>query len=56
VVFVMWNEQVPAAVLQKRLRLQLPVVEVFSNDARLLDVVSFAAGCAAGEVPPAARR
>ena len=56
VVFVMWNEQVQAAVLQKRLRLDLPVVEVFSNDARLLDVVEFAAGCASGNVPPAARR
>jgi superfamily II DNA/RNA helicase len=56
VVFVMWNEQVQAAVLQKRLRLQLPIVEVFSNDARLLDVVTFAKGCAAGDVPPAVRR
>jgi superfamily II DNA/RNA helicase len=56
VVFVMWNERVQAAVLQKRLRLQLPIVEVFSNDARLLDVVSFAAGCASGDVPPAVKR
>jgi len=56
VVFVMWNEQVQAAVLQKRLRLNLPVVEVFSNDARLLDAVGFAAGCASGDVPPAVKR
>ena len=56
VLFVMWNEQVQAAVLQKRLRLSLPVVEVFSNDARLLDAVSFAAGCASGDVPPAVKR
>ena len=56
VVFVMWNEQVQAAVLQKRLRLQLPVVEIFSNDARLLDAVNFAKGCASGDVPPAVKR
>jgi superfamily II DNA/RNA helicase len=56
VVFVMWNEQVQAAVLQKRLRLQLPVIEVFSNDARLLDAVNFAKGCASGDVPPAVKR
>jgi superfamily II DNA/RNA helicase len=56
VVFVMWNEQVQAAVLQKRLRLNLPVVEVFSNDARLLDAVNFAKGCASGDVPPAVKR
>jgi superfamily II DNA/RNA helicase len=56
VVFVMWNEQVQAAVLQKRLRLQLPVVEIFSNDARLLDAVNFAKGCASGDIPPAVKR
>jgi superfamily II DNA/RNA helicase len=56
VVFVMWNEQVQAAVLQKRLRLQLPVIEVFSNDARLLDAVNFAKGCASGDIPPAVKR
>jgi hypothetical protein len=47
---------VQAAVLQKRLRLQLPVVEVFSNDARLLDAVNFAKGCASGNIPPAVKR
>jgi len=56
VVFVMWNEQVQAAVLQKRLRLQLPVIEIFSNDARLLDAVNFAKGCASGDIPPAVKR
>jgi superfamily II DNA/RNA helicase len=42
VTFVLWNEQVPIAALQKSLGLSLPVVEVLSNDPRLADVHQFA--------------
>ena len=51
VVFVNWNEQVPAAVLKKRLGLTMPTVDVFSNDARLADVHQFALDVAA-DAPP----
>ena len=36
--FVLWNQRLDVEKLQKRLGLSEPVVEVFSNDARLLDL------------------
>jgi superfamily II DNA/RNA helicase len=40
VTFVLWNQEREVEQLQKRLRLREPIVEVFSNDARLSDVAS----------------
>jgi superfamily II DNA/RNA helicase len=36
--FVLWNQLLDVEKLQKRLGLSEPVIEVFSNDARLLDL------------------
>jgi superfamily II DNA/RNA helicase len=38
VAFVLWNQLLDVEKLQKRLGLREPVVEVFSNDPRLLDL------------------
>jgi superfamily II DNA/RNA helicase len=40
VTFVLWNQEREVEQLQKRLRLQEPIIEVFSNDPRLGDVAS----------------
>ncbi len=42
--FVLWNEQAEVARIQRRLGLNEPVVEVFSNDRRLADLASVPAG------------
>ncbi|MDQ6839976.1 MAG: DEAD/DEAH box helicase [Actinomycetota bacterium] len=41
VTLVLWNEQLDVEKIQKRLGLSQPVVEVFSNDARLADLRSW---------------
>jgi superfamily II DNA/RNA helicase len=38
---VLWNQVVEAEVIQRRLGLRLPIVEVFSNDPRLADLASW---------------
>ncbi|MGQ0825294.1 MAG: DEAD/DEAH box helicase [Actinomycetota bacterium] len=38
--FVLWNQELDVERLQKRLGLRMPIVEVFSNDARLADLHS----------------
>ena len=38
---VLWNQIVEAEVIQRRLGLRLPIVEVFSNDPRLADLAAW---------------
>lgn len=38
VTFVLWNQELEVKRLQKRLELDIPIVEMFSNDARLQDL------------------
>jgi superfamily II DNA/RNA helicase len=38
VMLILWNQENEARVIQRRLRLDSPLVEVFSNDKRLLDL------------------
>jgi len=38
--FVLWNQELEVERLQKRLGLRQPMIEVFSNDARLADLTS----------------
>jgi superfamily II DNA/RNA helicase len=38
---VLWNQVVEAEVIQRRLGLRVPIVEVFSNDSRLRDLESW---------------
>jgi superfamily II DNA/RNA helicase len=38
---VLWNQVVEAEVIQRRLGLRLPIVEVFSNDPRLADLAAW---------------
>jgi len=41
VTFVLWNQELEVKRLQKRLELDIPIVEMFSNDARLQDLASW---------------
>jgi superfamily II DNA/RNA helicase len=41
VTLVLWNQVVEAEVIQRRLGLRVPIVEVFSNDPRLLDLAAW---------------
>ncbi len=41
VTFVLWNQELEVRRLQKRLKLEQPMVEVFSNDPRLGDLEKF---------------
>jgi superfamily II DNA/RNA helicase len=41
VTLVLWNEQLEVERVQRRLGLQLPVTEIFSNDPRLADLRSW---------------
>ena len=38
---VMWNEELEVRRLQKRIGLDLPIVEMFSNDDRLKDLAGW---------------
>jgi hypothetical protein len=38
---MLWNQENAVRVVQRRLGLSLPVVEVFSNDSRLADLKSW---------------
>lgn len=37
---LLWDQELPAERLQRRLGLSVPIIEVFSNDARLSNLVS----------------
>jgi superfamily II DNA/RNA helicase len=41
VTLVLWNQFVEAEVIQRRLGLRIPIVEMFSNDARLSDLAGW---------------
>ena len=41
VTLVLWNQEVPVRRLQRTLRIEQPMVEVFSNDPRLADLAGF---------------
>ncbi|MBW8827615.1 MAG: DEAD/DEAH box helicase [Acidobacteria bacterium] len=41
VTLILWNQELEVKQLQKRLGLDLPLVEVFSNDARLADLAAW---------------
>ena len=41
VTLVLWNEELEIKRLQKRLKLDQPIVEVFSNDPRLADLAAW---------------
>jgi superfamily II DNA/RNA helicase len=41
VTLMLWNQENAIRVVQRRLGLQLPIVEVFSNDPRLADIKSW---------------
>jgi len=41
VTLVMWNEELPVKRLLKRLKIDQPIVEVFSNDVRLTDLAAW---------------
>jgi superfamily II DNA/RNA helicase len=43
VTLMLWNQENEIRVIQRRLGLQIPVVEIFSNDPRLLDLPNFSA-------------
>jgi superfamily II DNA/RNA helicase len=47
VTLMLWNQENEIRVIQRRLGLQIPVVEIFSNDPRLLDLPNFSAEPAA---------
>ena len=47
VTFVLWNQVVDVERLKKRLGLDEPIVEVFSNDPRLADLATFGAAAVA---------
>ena len=38
---VLWNQELEVRRMQKRLGLDLPIVEMFSNDPRLADLVAW---------------
>ena len=41
VTLVLWNQELEVKRMQKRLALDLPIVEMFSNDARLTDLAGW---------------
>jgi len=41
VTFVLWNQELEVKRMQKRLELDIPIVEMFSNDARLQDLANW---------------
>jgi superfamily II DNA/RNA helicase len=43
VTLMLWNQENEIRVIQRRLGLQMPAVEIFSNDPRLLDLPNFSA-------------
>jgi superfamily II DNA/RNA helicase len=43
VTLMLWNQENEIRVIQRRLGLQIPVVEIFSNDPRLADLPNFTA-------------
>jgi hypothetical protein len=41
VTLVLWNQVVEAEVIQRRLGLRVPIIEIFSNDPRLKDLTGW---------------
>lgn len=41
VTFVLWNQELEVKRMQKRLELDIPIIEMFSNDARLQDLAGW---------------
>ena len=41
VTLALWNEELEVRRLQKRIGIDLPIVEIFSNDARLADLAAW---------------
>ncbi len=41
VTFVLWNQELEVKRMQKRLSLDIPIIEMFSNDKRLLDLAGW---------------
>jgi len=41
ITFVLWNQELDVKRMQKRLALDVPIVEMFSNDERLLDLAAW---------------
>lgn len=41
VTFVLWNQELEVKRMQKRLALDIPIIEMFSNDARLQDLAAW---------------
>jgi hypothetical protein len=41
VTLALWNQVVETEVIQRRLGLRLPIVEMFSNDPRLADLAAW---------------
>ncbi len=41
ITFVLWNQELEVKRMQKRLALDIPIVEMFSNDKRLLDLAAW---------------
>ncbi len=37
----LWNEELEVRRMQKRVGIDLPIVEIFSNDARLADLTAW---------------
>jgi hypothetical protein len=44
VTLVLWDQVLEVERIQKRVGLQVPIVEVFSNDARLADLAAWKPG------------
>jgi superfamily II DNA/RNA helicase len=40
VTFVLWDQELDVEKLQRRLRMRVPIIEVFSNDPRLADLTT----------------
>jgi superfamily II DNA/RNA helicase len=53
VTLVLWNEELEIKRMQRRLGIEMPLVEVFSNDKRLTDLVAWDPSADEGTVAPA---
>ena len=55
VTFVLWNQELDVEKLQRRLGMREPIIEVFSNDPRLADLVTLDVARAAAQAGAGAR-
>ena len=56
VTLMLWNQENEVRVIQRRLGLQIPVVEIFSNDPRLLDLAELLGQPSSPTPDPTVRR